>query len=554
MTETQGMRRTATALSVLLLLSLAAVVGPASPAAAVDCTRTISGVFDGEDGQRIGGFVGVVLFDANLNPISPNVCPQAAGAGSGYNAIDRVNGNQNQFFLGTNGAAPTDTRYENRWEISGLPINTAFVTVEAYPKSANGPVSLGYTDYSRYGGAMRRMAPVSTTLDLHLPVGANFGGDNGAISGRVLSGGAGVAVRAIHAFSRAPDRRSPIMGFMSYPGPGTPDGAFVLPQLEPNQSYALSFEFTNGGQAWYEHDYGTGLAISPRATASYDFTLIGNPAAGNNRVVINEPVTSGPGAVDLGFAHSVSYRGVDGSLRQRVGGSLVPLGGQILGAPDTSTWFNGRLDVVVRGTDNHVYTRTSLDNGASWGGWADLGGQITDSPSIVAWGNGRLDVFATGTDRQLWHRWSTNGSTWGIWEPLGGILTGSVDAASWGPGRLDVVGRGTDGQVYHRFFEGGWQGWTPMGGAVQGGPAIAAPAPGRVDIVVRGTDNRVYIRSYNGGWSNWAWLNGGQTTQDPDAFGVLGRTNVYVTGIDGTTVYRTTRANGANAFGAWGPT
>jgi hypothetical protein len=530
-------------------------VASAPPAAALTCTRTVGGEFTGEDRQRISGFVGIEILDAQGRALSPSNCAQSSAANSGYDYVTRINGTAHSccFTLGTNGASPDDTRYSNRWEIVGIPAEAAYINVEAYPKSTNGPSSNGFTDYARYGGAMRRGAAVGTNVDIRLPIGVNYGGDNGAIAGRILDGGRGVGVRAIHAFSRAQDRPSPIMGFMSYPGSGAADGSFVVPQLEPLQHYALSFELVDGRQVWYEHDYGTGIAVQPRTTASHDFNLVATAAGWRAVVNFSEPATSGPGAVDVGVHHSVSYRGTDGSLRQRVGSSLVPLGGQIQGAPDQATWFNGRVDVVARGTDNQVYTRTSFDNGASFGGWVNLGGQISGDPSIVAWGNGRLDVFATGTDRQLWHRWSNDGSNWGIWEPLGGVITGSVDASSWGPGRLDVLARGTDGQVWHRFHDGGWSGWIPMGGQLfaGSGPAAASPAVNRFDIVVRGTDNRVYIRSWNGSsWSSYAWLNGGSTNGDPDAFGVLGRTTVYVTGTNGY-VYRSTRPAGATTFAGW---
>ena len=520
------------------------VIGDASPAHALTCGRTVGGSFRGEDNRRIAGFVGIHVYDAGGNLIEPANCRAPGDNGtSGYGYIDVINGtpgNSCCVTLDANGASPDDTRYEATWQITNLPTNAAYVTIEAYPKAA--PAE---TNYSRYGGAMRRMAPISNNIDLRLPVGVAYGGDNGAIGGRLLQNGVPVGIRATHAFSRAVDTPFAIMGFMSIAQPG--NGQFLIPQLEPNQSYAISFELNDGRQVWYEHDYGTGLAVAARTTANYDFAIVSTPAG--LRAVINEPASSGPGAVDVGFAHSIFYRRTDGSLGQRIGTSLVPLGGQILGAPDAATWFSGRLDVVARGTDNHVYLRTY--DGAFWGGWIDLGGQVFDAPSIVSWGAGRLDIFAAGTDQQLWHRWTTNGTNWSHWEPLGGVLTGSVDAASWGPGRLDVVGRGTDGQVWHRYHAGSWSTWQPMGGQVRGGPAAASSGSNRLELVARGTDDRVYIRTWNGAfWSGWTWLNGGATGQDPDAFGVLGRTTVYVTGTDGF-LYRATRSNGAATFAGW---
>src|SRR5262249_51837024 len=38
-------------------------------------------------------------------------------------------------------------------------------------------------------------------------------------------------------------------------------------------------------------------------------------------------------------------------------------------------------------------------------GWESLGGVSSGAPATTTWGPGRLDVFVRGTDNRLWHKW-----------------------------------------------------------------------------------------------------------------------------------------------------
>ncbi|MEY2402792.1 MAG: hypothetical protein QOD38_343, partial [Acidimicrobiaceae bacterium] len=362
--------------------------------------------------------------------------------------------------------------------------------------------------------------------------------------GRAMRNGAPVPVKNMVAFSRADEGTGQILGFIALGQGATSDGAFNVPQLEP-QRYALSFELQDGSQYWFENDYGSGLPVGPCQTVNQLFDL--QP---NGHAVPIDPTFSGPGAVFVSGANALAYRGAEGSAWYRKGSTVTPLGGQVLGAPDLATWGSGRVDLVARGTDNAVWLRTF--NGSTWGNWINLGGVVIDAPTIVSWGTNRLDVFATGTDHQLYHAWSTNGTNWVGWEPLGGILTSGPDASSWGPNRLDVVVRGIDGQVWHRFFNGQWIAWDPLGGQIRGGPASASPQTDRYDVVVRGTDDHVYIRSWNGAqWSGWV-PDGGTTQADPDAFGLAGKTTAFVLGTDNN-FWASTRLTPSAQFQGWVP-
>jgi hypothetical protein len=202
------------------------------------------------------------------------------------------------------------------------------------------------------------------------------------------------------------------------------------------------------------------------------------------------------------------------------------LGGVGTSKPASASWGNGRLDVVVRGTDQQLW-HTWWDG--SWHGWEPLGGVLSSGPGIASWGTNRLDVVAEGTDHQLWHKW-WDGSRWNGWEPLGGVLSSGPGTASWGTNRLDVVVKGTDNEVWHKWWDGSrWNGWEPLGGQTSGDPAASSWGPGRLDVFIANTDGTLGHRWLDAGqWSSFEWfaanLAGGPaaTSASPGQVDVLG--------------------------------
>ena len=51
----------------------------------------------------------------------------------------------------------------------------------------------------------------------------------------------------------------------------------------------------------------------------------------------------------------VFARGTDGSVMHYDGTRWQSLGGRVVGSPDACSWGRNRIDVVVRGTNNHLF-------------------------------------------------------------------------------------------------------------------------------------------------------------------------------------------------------
>lgn len=544
-------RRVCTRLLVAVgLLATLTVSGAVTPhdaqAACASPTASVGGTFVGEDGRRLSGMVGIVLYDAGGNPINREGCPKQPGDDgvSGYTFYTLVNGIGGCCFqLPVDGAASNNTNYANTWRIDGLPSNTGLVWAEAYPKSAPNHI----TDYSRYGGAMRRAVPANLSVDIRLPVACANGGSNGTMAGWARRNGAPATVQSIVAFSRGAEGTGQILGFVASNDAGRPDGSFTIPSLASNQTYAFQIHLTDGSNYYYEHDYGVGAPIAPCATTWRQLDLQPNGLA-----TALDGVGSGPGGADAGNGGTVFFRGHDGALWHRQVTTNAPagyLGGFMFGEPDVTTWGGGRLDIVARGGDNAVWHRWF--SGGVWGPWERLGGTTFFSPTIVSTGVGQVDVFATGVDGQLWQdHWT--GSGWTGWYPLGGGLTAAPDAASAAPGRLDIVARGGDGAVWHRYFVSSWSDWMNLGGLTNGAPTAVSDGTGRLDVAARGSDDVVYRKSYNNGWAQWA-STGGISDVDPDLMARNGVTSILARGANDWQIYRNVRSSPGGGFGGWVP-
>jgi hypothetical protein len=218
------------------------------------------------------------------------------------------------------------------------------------------------------------------------------------------------------------------------------------------------------------------------------------------------------------FHNDVYFRGTDGALQHTSStnggatwGAVDNQGGGLTDNPSCTSWGAGRVDCVVRGTDNAIYYK-SYNNG--WAGYRQLTGAnvTTSAPTIASWGVNRLDLFYRGNDGAMWTMWSVDGgSTWGGPASHGGGILGAPACVSWGPGRIDCVVRGTDSALYYKYYDqNAWLGYLQIPGTVGGAtsaPSITSWQNGRLDVFWRGTDNalkHLWSTGFSNGGATWS--------------------------------------------------
>ncbi|HLL25721.1 MAG TPA: hypothetical protein VK427_26470, partial [Kofleriaceae bacterium] len=182
------------------------------------------------------------------------------------------------------------------------------------------------------------------------------------------------------------------------------------------------------------------------------------------------------------------------------GFSFVP-STEIIGTPSACLDADGRVLVVVRGTNSAIYSRT-FDG--TWSDWVGLGGATTDSPAVVLDRDGHLNVFIRGTDDAIYC--STFDGAWSGWQRTGDGYTNAAPCAALdGIGRLHVFVRGTNNQLYvQRKDRAGWTPWASLGGGLATGPAAALDNQGALLVRVVGTDDTtIHQRLCVSGWEDY---------------------------------------------------
>jgi lysozyme len=192
----------------------------------------------------------------------------------------------------------------------------------------------------------------------------------------------------------------------------------------------------------------------------------------------------------------------------------------VAGTPQTVSDRPGNIDVLWRGTDNHVWT-LGYRNG-TWGtraidvsAAAGTAGALTTDPTVVSSGPGRIDAFWAGADGNLWQSTYTPGwfgaGSWSAPQSLSlGPLGSAPEAASPGPGLIDVFWKGSGGGVWVDRFNGRWNGATPLGtGVMTGTPAAVSSYAGSDTVFWRDASSGALWEDTG---ASWGWGGARQLT------------------------------------------
>jgi LysM repeat protein len=223
------------------------------------------------------------------------------------------------------------------------------------------------------------------------------------------------------------------------------------------------------------------------------------------------------------------------------------IGIKVKGAPAVSSWQEGRLDVFVRGTDDHLYHRVYENDGWQGAKWEDLsdGHTIEQSPGAVSWGPNRIDLFAVW-NKQVHHRASQDGK-WSAWtENLEGATNDAPTAASWKMARVDVLVHTSDHFLSRRYWENGWNVWENVGGqskTLRSAPTAVSTAINRIDCFARGSNDRLLHAWYQDSkQEQWAEIDSLAIKDAPAAVSGpgadRGRVDVFVRSTDNLLKHR----------------
>ncbi|RFU82641.1 glycoside hydrolase family 27 protein [Streptomyces triticagri] len=175
-------------------------------------------------------------------------------------------------------------------------------------------------------------------------------------------------------------------------------------------------------------------------------------------------------------------------------GSALAAAGTGTGGQDTT--------VVARGTDGDLLAKSGPD-----ANWTDLGTPeghgLYDDPAAVADAQGRVHVVVRGTDSALWTRVKDANGSWSQWSSLGGSVGGSPSLALDGD-TVRLYARAGDYTVWQRSLPGTsdgdgteWTDWSKRAdfpsAATQGSLAAAGGDDVSLVAAYRGVGDRLRL-------------------------------------------------------------
>jgi hypothetical protein len=238
-------------------------------------------------------------------------------------------------------------------------------------------------------------------------------------------------------------------------------------------------------------------------------------------------------------------------------------GGPLKSGPAAVAWGPNRsnIEVVVRGPNDDVVRRAF--NGSTWGPWTSLGGVTWDRPAITYTEGvaGRVDVFVRGTDDHLYdNAWiGFPGAFNGFTKVDDFRMTSGPGAVSWGPSRIDVFARGYNDNLFHTWWDGTrWvrgNNWESLGGVLlDGAPGAASSGPQRLEVYVQGTNRALFEKTFDGtSWGAFRQIADCMEHEPESWKGAPANTSVWARGMwSGSTASAAADASGTLHLVLWG--
>ena len=189
-------------------------------------------------------------------------------------------------------------------------------------------------------------------------------------------------------------------------------------------------------------------------------------------------------------------------------------------SPPALAWnpVSNKIQMVVRGSNDTIWTATFNSNGTFNGDWTQIPGAIV-SPPALAWNpvSNKLQMVVRGSSDTIWTAtFNSNGTFNGDWTQIPGAII-SPPALAWNPvsNKLQMVVRGSNDTIWTATFNsnGTFNGdWTQIPGAIISPPALVWNSlSSEAQLVVQGSGNSIWTATFNssGTFNNdWAHITG----------------------------------------------
>ena len=213
---------------------------------------------------------------------------------------------------------------------------------------------------------------------------------------------------------------------------GLDDSGNPIPETGSILVGATAYHATENRRAWFSN-YGSQIVVSAPGDGSHDLTC--NSSAddeyrnGFGGTSGATPKVAGTVALMLEVNPDLTHEEIRNILN-RTGTTVITDASKPIGTflnseaavREARRTANGRLELLVRGSDKALWHKWQVAPNDGWSGWASLGGWV-DLLTVGRNADGRLEVFARGSDKALWHKWQVAPNDgWSGWASLGGWI------------------------------------------------------------------------------------------------------------------------------------
>ena len=228
---------------------------------------------------------------------------------------------------------------------------------------------------------------------------------------------------------------------------------------------------------------------------------------------------------------------------------------QITGAiisPPAIAWNPSlsEIQMVVRGSNNSIWTATFNSDGSFNNDWTQIPGAIL-SPPAIAWNpvSSRMQMIVQGSGDSIWSStFNSSGTFNNDWTQIPGAIL-SPPAIAWNPvsSRMQMIVQGSGDSIWSSTFNSSGtfnNDWTQIPGAILSPPSIVWNSSNNdTQMVVQGSANTVWSATFNSSGafdSDWIQIPGAVTSSPALAWNPVSNNMQMIVQGSGNTVWSAT--------------
>ena len=268
----------------------------------------------------------------------------------------------------------------------------------------------------------------------------------------------------------------------------------------------LSYTYPTANTVAAYLNYGTSVTLTATAGRDTTVTWSGCDSTGGTSTVTTCSINS------ISAARTVTATFTFTAVWTQIPGAII--------SPPAIAWNPSlsRTQMVVRGSNNSIWSATFSSAGVFNNDWTQIPGAML-SPPAIAWNpvSSKMQMIVQGSGNSIWSStFNSSGAFDNDWTQIPGAIL-SPPAIVWNPvsSKMQMIVQGSGNSIWSSTFNSSGafnNDWTQIPGAILSPPAIVWNSnSSNTQMVVQGSNNTIWSSTFNssGGFnSNWTQIPG----------------------------------------------